>query len=66
MAATLFDMPEADASSATSSRDVTIDAMMAMIREDLAALNVHHDVFFSESGRSTPETAQKSSLLSMT
>ncbi|HZG31128.1 arginyl-tRNA synthetase [Ensifer adhaerens] len=25
-----------------------IDAMMAMIREDLAALNVHHDVFFSE------------------
>ena len=26
----------------------TIDAMMAMIREDLAALNVHHDVFFSE------------------
>jgi arginyl-tRNA synthetase len=29
-------------------RDHTIDAMMAMIREDLAALNVHHDVFFSE------------------
>lgn len=29
-------------------RDRTIDAMMAMIREDLAALNVHHDVFFSE------------------
>jgi len=26
----------------------TIDAMMAMIRDDLAALNVHHDVFFSE------------------
>ncbi|MEX0953743.1 MAG: arginine--tRNA ligase [Rhizobiaceae bacterium] len=26
----------------------TIDAMMDMIREDLAALNVHHDVFFSE------------------
>jgi arginyl-tRNA synthetase len=25
-----------------------IDAMMAMIREDLAALNIHHDVFFSE------------------
>ncbi|MEM1376052.1 MAG: arginine--tRNA ligase [Pseudomonadota bacterium] len=25
-----------------------IDAMMAMIRDDLAALNVHHDVFFSE------------------
>ncbi|MEQ9178277.1 MAG: arginine--tRNA ligase [Nitratireductor sp.] len=26
----------------------TIDAMMAMIRDDLAALNVRHDVFFSE------------------
>ena len=25
-----------------------IDAMMAMIREDLAALGVKHDVFFSE------------------
>lgn len=29
-------------------KDRTIDAMMAMIREDLAALNIHHDVFFSE------------------
>ena len=29
-------------------RDRTIAAMMAMIREDLAALNVRHDVFFSE------------------
>jgi arginyl-tRNA synthetase len=29
-------------------RPFTIDAMMAMIREDLAALNVVHDVFFSE------------------
>ena len=29
-------------------KDRAIDAMMAMIREDLAALNVHHDVFFSE------------------
>nr|CAD6606329.1 arginine--tRNA ligase [Rhizobium sp. Khangiran2] len=29
-------------------KDRTIDAMMLMIREDLAALNVHHDVFFSE------------------
>ncbi|MDZ7600729.1 MAG: arginine--tRNA ligase [Hoeflea sp.] len=29
-------------------RDRTIDAMMAMIREDLKALNVEHDVFFSE------------------
>jgi arginyl-tRNA synthetase len=29
-------------------RDRAIDAMMVMIREDLAMLNVHHDVFFSE------------------
>ena len=29
-------------------RDTAIDMMMAMIREDLAALNVQHDVFFSE------------------
>ena len=29
-------------------RDVAIDAMMAMIREDLAALNITHEVFFSE------------------
>ncbi|MBP1849853.1 arginine--tRNA ligase [Rhizobium halophytocola] len=29
-------------------KDKAIDAMMAMIRDDLAMLNVHHDVFFSE------------------
>lgn len=29
-------------------KDRTIDAMMAMIREDLALLNVRHEVFFSE------------------
>jgi arginyl-tRNA synthetase len=29
-------------------RPRTIDAMMAMIRDDLKALNVEHDVFFSE------------------
>ena len=29
-------------------KDRAIDAMMAMIREDLAALNIHHDVFYSE------------------
>jgi arginyl-tRNA synthetase len=29
-------------------KDRTIDAMMVMIREDLAALKVYHDVFFSE------------------
>ncbi|HEX2553290.1 MAG TPA: arginine--tRNA ligase [Microvirga sp.] len=29
-------------------RQAAIDGMMAMIREDLAALNIRHDVFFSE------------------
>ncbi|MCF1468431.1 arginine--tRNA ligase [Agrobacterium vitis] len=29
-------------------KDRAIDAMMMMIREDLAALNVHHDLFYSE------------------
>ncbi|MEE1611293.1 arginine--tRNA ligase [Microvirga sp. CF3016] len=29
-------------------RDVSIAAMMDMIRSDLAVLNIHHDVFFSE------------------
>ncbi|MBS7695715.1 MULTISPECIES: arginine--tRNA ligase [unclassified Chelatococcus] len=29
-------------------REVAIDGMMAMIRDDLAALGIHHDVFFSE------------------
>jgi arginyl-tRNA synthetase len=29
-------------------KDRTIDAMMEMIKADLALLNVHHDVFFSE------------------
>ena len=29
-------------------KDKAIDAMMAMIREDLQALNVHHEIFFSE------------------
>lgn len=29
-------------------KERAIDAMMAMIREDLDALNVHHDVFYSE------------------
>jgi arginyl-tRNA synthetase len=29
-------------------RNFAIDEMMDLIREDLAALNIHHDVFFSE------------------
>ncbi|CDO61225.1 Arginyl-tRNA synthetase [Candidatus Phaeomarinobacter ectocarpi] len=31
-------------------KDASIDAMMAMIRDDLAALDIHHEVFFSERG----------------
>jgi arginyl-tRNA synthetase len=42
----LLRMPEAEALAIV--KDRTIDAMMAMIREDLAALNVRHEVFFSE------------------
>ena len=42
----LNQMPEEEALEII--KDRAIGAMMAMIREDLAALNVHHDVFFSE------------------
>jgi len=42
----LLRMPEGEALAIV--KDRTIDAMMDMIREDLAALNVHHEVFFSE------------------
>ncbi|PRD41239.1 arginine--tRNA ligase [Phyllobacterium phragmitis] len=42
----LLQMPDEEALAIV--KDHTIDAMMAMIRSDLDALNVHHDVFFSE------------------
>lgn len=42
----LLEMPEKEALAIV--KDRTIDAMMAMIKDDLALLNVHHDVFFSE------------------
>jgi arginyl-tRNA synthetase len=42
----LHNMPEEDWLPIV--KDKAIDAMMEMIREDLDALNVHHDVFFSE------------------
>ncbi|GAB4351101.1 MAG: arginine--tRNA ligase [Oricola sp.] len=42
----LLEMPEDEALAIV--KDAAIDAMMAMIRADLDALNVHHDVFFSE------------------
>ncbi|MGE0282785.1 MAG: arginine--tRNA ligase [Rhizobiaceae bacterium] len=43
---TLLQMPEDQALAIV--KDKTIDAMMQLIREDLALLNVHHEVFFSE------------------
>ncbi|MAS05289.1 MAG: arginine--tRNA ligase [Ahrensia sp.] len=42
----LLQMPDDEALAIV--KDRAIDAMMAMIRDDLAALNIHHDVFFSE------------------
>jgi arginyl-tRNA synthetase len=42
----LLQMPDDEALALV--KDRTVDAMMAMIREDLALLNVHHEVFFSE------------------
>jgi arginyl-tRNA synthetase len=44
--ANLLQMPEDEVMAIV--KDRTIDAMMAMIRDDLALLNVHHEVFFSE------------------
>lgn len=37
-------------------RDAAIEAMMAMIRDDLAALDIRHDVFFSERSLTQGET----------
>lgn len=42
----LLQMPEDDALAIV--KDRTVEAMMAMIRDDLALLNVRHEVFFSE------------------
>jgi arginyl-tRNA synthetase len=42
----LLQMP--DEESLNIVKDRTIDAMMTIIKSDLALLNVHHDVFFSE------------------
>lgn len=42
----LLQMPEDEALAIV--KDRTVDAMMGMIKQDLALLNVHHDVFFSE------------------
>jgi arginyl-tRNA synthetase len=42
----LYGMPEEDMLAIV--KEKAIDAMMVMIRDDLATLNVHHDIFFSE------------------
>jgi arginyl-tRNA synthetase len=42
----LLDKPESEWLPAV--RSIAIDAMMDMIRDDLAALNIRHEVFFSE------------------
>jgi len=47
----LLDAPEAEWLAPV--RAAAIDAMMAVIREDLAALRIEHDVFFSERSMST-------------
>lgn len=43
---TLLSMPDEERLELIKERSIT--AMMRMIRDDLAALNIHHDVFFSE------------------
>jgi arginyl-tRNA synthetase len=43
-------------------RDAAIDAMMVMIRDDLAKLNVQHDVFFSERSLHQPQDHVKTML----
>ncbi len=42
----LLQMPDDEALAIV--KDRAIETMMAMIRDDLSALNIHHDVFFSE------------------
>ena len=49
--ASLRDQPESQWMPAV--REFAIEGMMAMIREDLAALNIRHDVFFSERSLTT-------------
>lgn len=40
-------------------RAASISSMMDLIREDLASLNVHHDVFFSEASLQTGEAGDR-------
>ena len=50
----LLDKPEAEWLPIV--RQVSIDMMMDMIRTDLAAIDIHHDVFYSERSLSTGQT----------
>jgi arginyl-tRNA synthetase len=50
---TLLNMPEAEWLPLV--RSAAIDSMLAMIRDDLEALNIRHDVFFSERSLTLPE-----------
>ncbi|MCZ8183465.1 MAG: arginine--tRNA ligase [Beijerinckiaceae bacterium] len=50
--AALESMPEAEWLPIV--RKAAIDAMMAMIRDDLAAIDIRHDVFFSEASLQAP------------
>ena len=52
----LLDKPEAEWLPLV--REVAIDTMMDMIRDDLAALDIRHDVFFSERSLSQGEADQ--------
>jgi arginyl-tRNA synthetase len=47
-------------------RDASIAAMMTLIRDDLAALGVRHEVFFSERSLTTPENQVEALLSDLT
>ncbi|WP_230532013.1 arginine--tRNA ligase [Microvirga roseola] len=57
----LLDKPEAEWLPLV--RRVSIEGMMDMIREDLAALNIRHDVFFSEKSLQQGEDNQVSRMI---
>ncbi|PVE25202.1 arginine--tRNA ligase [Microvirga sp. KLBC 81] len=57
----LLDKPEAEWLPLV--REAAINAMMDMIRNDLAVLNIHHDVFFSERSLQQPPVDQVKELI---
>ncbi len=52
----LLDLPEAEA--VVIARDTAINVLLGEIKNDLAALNVRHDIFFSERSLATKERDQ--------